>query len=228
MSGIILEQMKNNRSGLSIRQSASDEVGICWAEERLGDWMYSLIRGVNRIDDENYLKPELMDLALERGGLRVDAIRSIADGEEMRNRPCTGGKLKIVNFLPANKEKETEKKQDNKIYSCPVEECESGRKFSSLTAQRQHIRSKHPAKARELLEKEKVINPETNRLCVPEAVGLTEKKTEHCKLCGNWFGLNRMKEHLEKKHKLGPFPRLSKVGTNKDQTYNFLKFPVHF
>ena len=92
MSGIILEQMKNNRSGLSIRQSASDEVGICWAEERLGDWMYSLIRGVNRIDDENYLKPELMDLALERGGLRVDAIRSIADGEEMRNRPCTGGK----------------------------------------------------------------------------------------------------------------------------------------
>ena len=100
-----MEQMKNNRSGLSIRQSASDEVGICWAEERLGDWMYSLIRGVNRIDDENYLKPELMDLALERGGLRGDARRGIANGEEMRKRRLQEENLKSLTFFQHTKQR---------------------------------------------------------------------------------------------------------------------------
>ena len=64
MLDTVCEQIKNNRNGFSIRQSENDTTGVYWTNEHLGDWMYSLHRAMNRMDEENILKSEIMELSL--------------------------------------------------------------------------------------------------------------------------------------------------------------------
>ena len=83
MLSTIRQAMRDNSVGLGIQQSSKDLDSVNWAQNRLGDWMYTLhrIANVSRGTSDNR---KLKILLASSGDPYVDNIRWLIDSHQMR------------------------------------------------------------------------------------------------------------------------------------------------
>ena len=211
MLSTIRQAMRDNSVGLGIQQSSKDLDSVNWAQNRLGDWMYTLhrIANVSRGTSDNR---KLKILLASSGDPYVDNIRWLIDSHQMRRRVCVKGKVEKMEFVPAamSSDEESEDKQVERL-KCPVQSCTMNSSFGSTGAQRGHVRKFHAKEARAHLNQKKVFNPDSNRYTLQTSIKQRGRKRQDCKLCGKFIFNARIKEHLQIVHGKGPYERGHKV-----------------
>ena len=198
----VLAAMKDHRNGISPRQSRLDPPGVCWIDTVLPRFMYSLHRIVF---DPSYLNTEVKDLVNSNGFDAMDSINGVMMDSRLQAMPLgpsshmmantDGGPAHVV--VPAQER-----------FICPAEGCT--KTFGSEKAKRQHVKKFHSVKTNddeEVKEKEEegtTTSPiETTKGRVACALCVGDKK--------NMVETLRMKEHLVRVHKRGPYLRGQKV-----------------
>ena len=120
--------------GRSINQLASDPPGSYWWDEKLGSWMFTILR-MERNSKERFngLREEL-----ERVDLKfIDRLRAVGKSPEMTERPHGPAKVIKVATVPVPVLKDIPEEQKIICQSC-------SRKYASEKAYNSHVRNSHP------------------------------------------------------------------------------------
>ena len=185
LSKIVTGALRDNENGLSIKQSRYQSQGVYWTETSIPDFMSNVNRIIYsaKLNDE-----EVIDYVKKQGVQAVDRINEVVWNRLMMSRPSGGS----ANFKEAV-ETDREEEAPNQL-SCPYSECKS--KFGTTKALKQHIKKYHENQ------------PSSN-------IMVQESKKIHCVLCPYDKGQvapERMKEHLRRVHKKGPYTKEFRVG----------------